>query len=613
MAGRVPVPGALSVPSLSFASDDPLFAEMLRVVGGSVGGPPGDGLHPLGSPACSWGGDGAAAPTRPGRLREPLLGDDAAMVFDHVDGLPSKRLRAGGAPQGALRCLDTSHPAPCALCSPAPEDGTEEQYQLVGDVGKKNGAWRLPQGPGQAPKACVPQACQKRQLLGYKTPSHLTLCPPWHPVSGEKKLRALLNKTVEWNNADSREALAAQCDAQPGDEAAADLAAALRAKSCASLRKAHLLRLCARWGYASDLWRFKEGRRGDLPRSAPPRPMAPPPAPLELAAQTRAAGRAVAVGADMPAALLGHSRSAQAAAAAAGALTVPQPGQWDYALFERSALEASSTAAADHILSELRDKALQCAWKFEGAAAREAAQRLGSEHITPLVVDALTKVTRWLRNLMVEWSQQHAAVLGWIRRISGPEHEEERATIAWVALTSPNAQWSLDGALQLIASLSQTSVAACVEKTKLPGISAAETEWLHEFGAGSLQGLEVTSRLQALLQQFKFAPLGAFLSVAARVLELGMLSTSAVAANFDARLAWMTDMLAANRAKALQAGSSDTASSERPRQLELFEFKGASCTCAWRACLPLCADSSFHTTRLPGAPAGALRRGRAAA
>ena len=166
MAGRVPVPGALSVPSLSFASDDPLFAEMLRVVGGSVGGPPGDGLHPLGSPACSCGGDGAAAPTRPGRLREPLLGDDAAMVFDHVDGLPSKRLRAGGAPQGALRCLDTSHPAPCALCSPAPEDGTEEQYQLVGDVGKKNGAWRLPQGPGQAPKACVPQACQKRQLLG---------------------------------------------------------------------------------------------------------------------------------------------------------------------------------------------------------------------------------------------------------------------------------------------------------------------------------------------------------------------------------------------------------------------------------------------------------------
>jgi hypothetical protein len=404
---------------------------------------------------------------------------------------------------------------------------------------------------------------------------------------------------VEWNNADAREALAMQCD-----EAAADLAQALRNKSCASLRKAHLLRLCARWGcvsprksrecstvsprlhacrYASDLWRFKEGRRGDIPRSMPPRQMAPPPAPpLELAAQTRAAGRAVAVADPAGGAPPGPSRAGAITPVApiAGALSAAvQGGQWDYGSFERASLAASSTAAADHILSELRDKALQCAWKFEGSAAREAAERLGSEHITPLVVDALTKVTRWLRNLMLEWSQQHAAVLGWIRRISGPEHEEERGTIAWVALTSPSAQWSLDGALQLIASLSQTSVAACVEKTKLPGISAAEAEWLAEFGAGSLQGLEVTSRLQALLQQFKFAPLGAFLSVAARVLELGMLSTSAVAANFDARLAWMTDMLAANQ-KALAGApghSSDTATSERPRQLELFEYVCPAC------------------------------------
>ena len=161
MAGRVPIPGALSVPSLSFASDDPLFAEMLRTVGGSLGGPPGgDGLLGLGSPACSWGGDGAPGPTRAGRLREPLLGEDAGMGFDHVDGLPSKRARGGGAPQEALKCLDVTHTAPCALCRPAPEDGTEEQYQLVGDVGKKNGAWRPALGRGQAAEAPAPHACQ---------------------------------------------------------------------------------------------------------------------------------------------------------------------------------------------------------------------------------------------------------------------------------------------------------------------------------------------------------------------------------------------------------------------------------------------------------------------
>jgi hypothetical protein len=260
-------------------------------------------------------------------------------------------------------------------------------------------------------------------------------------------------------------------------------------------------------------------------------------------------------------------------------MVVHAPGQWDYSSFDKTSLQSSADAAADHILCELRDKALQCAWKFEGSAAREAAERLGSEHITPVVVDALTKVTRWLRNLMVEWGQQHASVLAWSRRIQAPQHEDERKTIAWVALTSPTAQWSLDGALQLIASLSQTSVAACLEKSKLPGISEAETAWLSECGDGSLQGLEVTSRLQALLQQFKFASLECFLSVAARILELGMLSTSAVAANFDARLAWMQDMLAANQcAAALEGGSaghsSDTASSERPRQLQVFEFRG---------------------------------------
>jgi hypothetical protein len=164
MAGRVPVPGALSVPSLSFASDDPLFAEMLRTVGGGLCGPPGgDGLLGLGSPACSWGGDGAPGPARAGRLREPLLGEDAGMGFDHVDGLPSKRARGGcapqeGAPERALKCLDGTHTAPCALCHPAPEEGTEEQYQLVGDVGKKNGAWRLSRGGGQANEAPAPHA-----------------------------------------------------------------------------------------------------------------------------------------------------------------------------------------------------------------------------------------------------------------------------------------------------------------------------------------------------------------------------------------------------------------------------------------------------------------------
>ena len=342
--------------------------------------------------------------------------------------------------------------------------------------------------------------------------------------------------------------------------------------------------------YASDLWRFKEGRRGDMPRGQAqmPPPARPPPGrsilPV-LPPQLEHATRARAAQAQAQAAVGGELQPYGGAHAAdgAGALVLPgkgalPPGAWNYGSFESATLEGSAEAAADHILSELREKALQCAWKFEGSAAREAAARLGCEHITPLVIDALTQVTRWLRNLMVEWGQQHATVLSWLRRLSNAEHAEEAKTCAWVALTSPSAQWSLDSALQLIASLSQTSVAACFEKSKLPGVSAAEAAWLAEFGDGSLQGLEVTSRLQALLQQFKFAPLGSFLSVAARILELGMLSTSAVAANFDARLAWMKDMVTASQKRMTDgkaAHSNDTASSGRPKELPpVFEFKG---------------------------------------
>ena len=86
---------------------------------------------------------------------------------------------------------------PVILIRPPPP-GVAESYQLVGDPGKKN---------------------------------------------GEKKLRGLLNKTPEWNCSAVREAEAVKAEARPGNESR-DLAVALRAKSCASLRKCHLLR-CA--------------------------------------------------------------------------------------------------------------------------------------------------------------------------------------------------------------------------------------------------------------------------------------------------------------------------------------------------------------------------------
>jgi hypothetical protein len=454
----------------------------------------------------------------------------------------------------------------------------------------------------RAPSAacCRSLACFLSGRVRLTTPAP----PHWrHPrlfITGEKKLRALLNKTPEWNSADAREAAAVACD-ESADSASRALAVALRAKSCASLRKAHLFRLCGAWGYACNLWHNKEGRRGDAPRvpplpaaglappaaaaPLPPRPLLPTqhhpaapafgaPPPHALALATSAPPAAAAAGALVPS---GDAGAAGAAGAAAG-----RPPGWDYGAFGGE-LALAPDAAAEHIMAHLRPMALECAWTFEGAAAREAAERLGAEHITPRVVDALSKVTRWLHRLLLEWGQQHATVLAWSRRLAQPGGAEEGRQLAWAALAKPGAAFSLEEALALIASLAQTSVAACAEKQRVPDCTPSEAAWLAEFGAGSLMGLEVIVRLQALLAQFKFASLSTFLGVTARVLELGMLATSSVAANFTARDAWMREMLAANQrassAGALDAraggdagGAGDTAASTR--RLELFEFSG---------------------------------------
>ena len=127
------------------------------------------------------------------------------------------------------RCLDTSHAAGCAACTPPPREGEEALYQLRG-------------AEGDAPAA----------------------------PSGSARLRAQILATAEWNSPAARDALAAAEDAR-GDPV--NVALLLRRKVGRSLLKPHLLLLARSWGYASDLWL----RRGDTAR-ARKRPRAAAPA-----------------------------------------------------------------------------------------------------------------------------------------------------------------------------------------------------------------------------------------------------------------------------------------------------------------------------------------------
>lgn len=136
-----------------------------------------------------------------------------------------------------FRCIDPSHPPGCARCTPAPALEEENDYQLVGDPGRKN---------------------------------------------GEKKLRALLSRTPEWASQAERNRLA---ELYEGVAEAKNLSVVLRYKQTAGLRKVHLFLLARAWHYSSDLWvrRDSHGLSAQLnprPVSAPPALVATPTFPL---------------------------------------------------------------------------------------------------------------------------------------------------------------------------------------------------------------------------------------------------------------------------------------------------------------------------------------------
>ena len=93
--------------------------------------------------------------------------------------------------------------------------------------------------------------------------------------NGEKKLRSGLSHSDEWacsvtrnRTADALEAAARAPGAPQGAVAdAATLAAALRSRDSAKLRKRHMLALVRAWHYKSDVWRRKHAR-GEYRRAA---------------------------------------------------------------------------------------------------------------------------------------------------------------------------------------------------------------------------------------------------------------------------------------------------------------------------------------------------------
>jgi hypothetical protein len=186
-------------------------------------------------------------------LQPPSVDED---MLRELEGALCAFVDAGGADaRPLLRCLDGTHAPGCSRCRAAPSEGEESGYQL-------------------------------RALLDADAPGGDGGDGSTGGSSGIKRLRALLLSRDEWNSAEAREEAACGEDAR-GDPSR--IAPLLRAKQSKALCKAHLLLLCRRWGYASDLWHRPNGVAHKRPRGAP-----------KAAATTAAAAAAAAAAAPVP-------------------------------------------------------------------------------------------------------------------------------------------------------------------------------------------------------------------------------------------------------------------------------------------------------------------------
>jgi len=179
------------------------------------------GLSPGGACSAELAELLGLGPLLPSDAQEGLAWPDGA-ALDAAWAAAARGAGAGGdsGPAG-FRCLDATHAAGCLVCTPPPPASRERDFELRGAGGRTK--------------------------------------------NGERRLRAQLSRTREWGSLREREALAAALTA-PED---ARLAAALRDRRSAALRKGELLRLCRAWAYASDIWAHrKELLRKELHTSA---------------------------------------------------------------------------------------------------------------------------------------------------------------------------------------------------------------------------------------------------------------------------------------------------------------------------------------------------------
>ena len=425
--------------------------------------------------------------------------------------------------------------------------------------------------------------------------------------NGEKRLRALLARTKQWNSKTERNRLAALMEtraaaAAPGSAAAASLlrlASALRTKRSAMLAKGHLLTCARAWGYASDVW-YRHGRatRARLEREA-------------LAVPKQQA----------------EDVAPDAEEAAAGGEADAQPSDTELRLSGggfpwRSGFNLSDLSvdqARCEVERQLKPLALAAAAHLAGPVARLAAEQYGSSFFSAVDLQEVRYAAAQIGGFAEVWAAMradaatiaaraaaspHAAVPAW-RHLAGRRTELEESlhgfgeVLRSAAVSNcPNAyvyaphvlDLLRDGTLDRLPLLdirppTEAQVAAAVAAAQGGTVFACTLRWLNEMFRGLCLVVEISLRLTMLLRDAKFAPYSEFCEVSCLMIDTVAMCTAASSAAFTERAAWMEEALAAAGAASPsddslaspQASSDDSAAanvaSAKPRVL-LFRLTG---------------------------------------
>jgi hypothetical protein len=314
----------------------------------------------------------------------------------------------------------------------------------------------------------------------------------------DKRLRALLVRCPEWNDAGERARLA---DAVQAEDAAAGVEsgvpALLRSRSGAGMRKKHMLRLAYCWRYSSDCWSRK---RGDGAPERKRRP-APAPGPAATTPSTSAADSGASAQRAQLALLPPHGASAAAAAA-------------DSALRDRTLQTAG--AAEAQVMSSLIPLIRGATAAWEGPASLVAYGRVRGAGMTWRRVRSIhgaLEVTHWLDAVV---SLRLRALRAW-RDTLGEEDQRAPAYTVDAAYHSPESELEAMRYI-LVHSSASTHIAAAAAALPDGSLTAQDAAWVCDFRAGHAAALGLVATGLAFVAQQRMEPLRSYLDAAEAVL-----------------------------------------------------------------------------------------------